>query len=612
MLRLRSFITLCIDSIASLFACDSLIEIALIFLLLGSGIITVSLVVYATRLEGRAGIAPMAVVFTGIAIWSFAYVIELSAESFDMRLTAAKVSYVGIVLIPGSWFVFALEYTGRRRWISKRLILALTIAPLIALTAVWTNDFHHLRWTGTVIHRTEQSYWIEFKGGPFFWVHSIYSYNLLLVGMGLVFREAIRLPGKLRKQGFALIFVTLTPFFGSMLHVLGISPFGIIDPAPITALISSLMMIVIVRRLKLLQVLPIGREVIMKNFRDGMIIVDENSVIVDINQTAEQIIGLTLNDVVLKNAKEIFGDRGTFTSFDFTSTLGLEHGVHIDPVLGVNGLHYHPVVSNIDDGSDRMLGRLVIFRDISDRMEVEKQVAEARSQFLSTISHELRTPLTVISAFADILVSNREQILGEKQIQQVSAIQRSSRNMNALISDLLDVSHSDGGRLTIEPVEFELTQVIRDIEINTQNQLDAKNQQLLIEMNHRELYLVADELRFIQIVTNLVTNASKYSAIGKTINLDLDVLRSGIRLSVADEGIGISTEDMSKMFTPFFRAENAETRSQPGTGLGLSIVKSVVELHDGEIEIDSVFGVGTKVTFWIPGLIDKTVDQAVA
>jgi len=553
------------------------------FLLLVSGIVAVSLVAYVSRLGGRAGIAPMTALFVGLAVWSFAYIFELDGLSLDTRITAAKISYFGIVLIPGSWFVFALAYTGKHRWLSKRLMSTLTVVPIVTLASVWTNEFHGLYWSDIVTHETGTGYWVDFESGPLFWVHSAYSYVLLSLGIGLILQGALMLPGKMRKQGIALAFGTLAPFSGSVFHVFGISPFVTIDPAPIASLMSA-----------------------------GMIVVDENSMVVDINQTAEQIIGLTLDDVILKNVQEIVDYRSESDRFDFTVILGSESESDEAPVLGKNGLNYHPSVTAIDDGSGRIIGRLIVFRDINDRIQIEKREAEARSQFISIISHELRTPLTSIAAFTDVLLRNKQQNLVPRQLKALSSIQRSTGNLNELISDLLDVSKSNGGNMTIDPSEFEVVHAIQEIETSTAKQIKEKDQKFVANLSQSDVFLVADELRFVQIVTNLVTNASKYSPENTTIVLNMEVAEAGVTISVVDQGIGISKEDLARMFTPFFRAANTETRSQTGTGLGLAIVKSLVELHGGTVNIESELGVGTTVSIWIPGLVGPSEREAAA
>jgi len=344
----------------------------------------------------------------------------------------------------------------------------------------------------------------------------------------------------------------------------------------------------------------------------GMIVVDENSMVVDINQTAEQIIGLTLDDVILKNVQEIVDYRSESDRFDFTVILGSESESDEAPVLGKNGLNYHPSVTAIDDGSGRIIGRLIVVRDITDRIQIEKREAEARSQFISIISHELRTPLTSIAAFTDVLLRNKQQNLVPRQLKALSSIQRSTGNLNELISDLLDVSKSNGGNLTIDPSEFEVVHAIQEIETSTAKQIKEKDQKFVANLSQSDVFLVADELRFVQIVTNLVTNASKYSPENTTIVLNMEVAEAGVTISVVDQGIGISKEDLARMFTPFFRAANTETRSQTGTGLGLAIVKSLVELHGGTVNIESELGVGTTVSIWIPGLVGPSEREAAA
>jgi signal transduction histidine kinase len=114
----------------------------------------------------------------------------------------------------------------------------------------------------------------------------------------------------------------------------------------------------------------------------------------------------------------------------------------------------------------------------------------------------------------------------------------------------------------------------------------------------------ADQDRIEQVLTNLISNASKYSGEGKTVDVSAEAQGSRLWISVTDHGIGISKEDQEQLFTSFFRAANKETRSVPGTGLGLVIAQSLVELHDGEVFVESDTGIGTTVKFYLPGYMD--------
>lgn len=225
-------------------------------------------------------------------------------------------------------------------------------------------------------------------------------------------------------------------------------------------------------------------------------------------------------------------------------------------------------------------------------LELEK-INDAKSQFLSVVSHELRTPLTSIIAYAELLERNVHGNLNEKEIAQATVINKSAMHLKFLISDLLDVSRVESGNLSLEMSRFEIGDVIGDVVDQFEPVLAEKEQQLEVHVARESIELHADRSRIVQIVSNLVENASKYSPPKTVITVDVHRRGNDVLVSVTDEGIGISAEDQKQLFVPFFRANSDLTRTEPGTGLGLALVKSIAELHGGSVSLESEPGKGS-------------------
>ncbi|MEX0762747.1 MAG: ATP-binding protein [Dehalococcoidia bacterium] len=234
-----------------------------------------------------------------------------------------------------------------------------------------------------------------------------------------------------------------------------------------------------------------------------------------------------------------------------------------------------------------------------------QRVNEAKSAFLSTVSHELKTPLTSMLAFTDILRRNRQSNLDGKQLQQLEVIRRNGRRLTLLINDLLDLSRIESGSLSLEPTDFDARELVTELVESFEPIVGAKNQQIHAEVPDEPLLARADRDRITQVVSNLISNASKYSTDDKSIEIKLWGSDDRLYVRVRDHGIGISKADQKKLFTSFFRANNDETRSVPGTGLGLVIARGIVEMHGGEVCIDSQPGRGATVEFYIAGLLPE-------
>ena len=228
------------------------------------------------------------------------------------------------------------------------------------------------------------------------------------------------------------------------------------------------------------------------------------------------------------------------------------------------------------------------------------RVNMAHQQFLSVVSHELKTPLTAITAFADILARGKQQDLTERQAKQIGVIQRNSRRMADLVEDLLDTSRIHADTIQLELAQFDASLLFAELVENLDPTLAGKRQTLRAELPPGDVKVLADRRRLGQAISNLLSNASKYSGPGSGISLRVSVRGRVLYIAVADQGIGISPEDQRRLFKPFFRTDNPAALSVPGTGLGLFLVKSLVELHEGEISVESEPGVGTTVRMEIP------------
>jgi signal transduction histidine kinase len=231
-----------------------------------------------------------------------------------------------------------------------------------------------------------------------------------------------------------------------------------------------------------------------------------------------------------------------------------------------------------------------------------QRLNEAKIQFLSTVSHELRTPLTSMLAFASLLKRNKDDNLTEKNLRQLDIIDRNGRRLNVLIQDLLDVSRMDMGNLALEPSEFDMVETVNDLAESFVPIYEAKQQTLHVDMQGSEHLIYADKNRVAQVLTNLLSNASKYSPESKRVWLNVTSAGDHLEFEVRDEGFGISEENQKEMFTAFYRVDTEENRSIEGTGLGLVIAKGIVEIHGGQIEMDSKVGVGTSFKFQIHDL----------
>jgi signal transduction histidine kinase/DNA-binding NarL/FixJ family response regulator len=230
-------------------------------------------------------------------------------------------------------------------------------------------------------------------------------------------------------------------------------------------------------------------------------------------------------------------------------------------------------------------------RDVSERARLER----VKSDFVATASHELRSPLTSIKGFVELLA--RSEALGDREREFVTVILQSTDRLVDLVNDLLDVARLEAGKMEVHPRLFDLGEIVHEVATLMRPRIEEKGQRLEVRVPQGLPRALADPVRVRQIVTNLVSNAHLYTDEGGTLTVSAAREESGLAVSVADTGRGMTEEELDHVFDRFVRREDGAG----GTGLGLSIVKSLVDLQRGTIEVQSEPGEGSIFTVRLPG-----------
>jgi K+-sensing histidine kinase KdpD len=245
-------------------------------------------------------------------------------------------------------------------------------------------------------------------------------------------------------------------------------------------------------------------------------------------------------------------------------------------------------------GTDEWL-KVSLLEENTDR----KLIQHLHSYFLANISHEFRTPLASLIASIEILLDEAGYLSPAEMGELLSSIQLSANGLQTLIDNLLASTTIEVGHFTIRPRRIEINQVIGETVRVMQPLLDRREQSLMLTQPLRLPEVSADAGRLTQVFINLLANASKYSPLGQTIDLDLEQKDRELVVSVADRGPGIPDEERLSIFQRFVRLDN-EDREQYGAGLGLSVAKAIVEGHGGQINVEARPGGGSVFWFTIP------------
>ncbi len=238
--------------------------------------------------------------------------------------------------------------------------------------------------------------------------------------------------------------------------------------------------------------------------------------------------------------------------------------------------------------------------------EVAETAARAKSEFLASMSHELRTPLNGIIGFTEFLVDGRPGPLNVKQKEYLEDVLNSGRHLLQLINDVLDLAKVEAGRIELHPESFPLEKAVREVCSVATPIAQKKNIEIEISVAPELNDVCLDQVKFKQVVYNLLSNALKFTDAGGSV--EIQCAPKGMRqfkLSVKDNGIGIKPEALSRLFKEFEQIDSGVSRRHEGTGLGLALTRKIVEMQGGSVSVASEFGKGSTFTVILPMIYQK-------
>jgi len=335
---------------------------------------------------------------------------------------------------------------------------------------------------------------------------------------------------------------------------------------------------------------------IVTSVPDGLIVVDMDNQIILVNLRAEELFRCSYEDCIGTPLASIIHDPSMHKKMEEALQQQL-NDLRFDVMQIASDLQSSVSLqirtSILTDKQGKSVGMIFLIHDISQEREVERM----KSEFITTAVHELSTPLTAIFGFSEFLLDNPE--LGETEKQEfLTIINEKADFLSGLVGELLDISRIESGKPLALQKEPYSVQELFERPIQHLHQLSAEHQ-ISIELDSPEVELLADKEKIWQVMENLCSNAVKYSPVGGEVKITGQASEKNYRVTVSDQGIGLTKDQTSKVFEKFYRCNQTDT-SVGGTGLGLTIVKHIVESHDGQIWIDSELGQGTEVHLVLP------------
>ena len=360
-------------------------------------------------------------------------------------------------------------------------------------------------------------------------------------------------------------------------------------------------------------------ESIWQNLENGIMIIDaETRTIIDLNPAAIMMIGGSKEEIVGRNCQGFMCPADICPILDKNETLDRSErvlvradGTHVPILKSVSSIDFNGRIALLENFTD--ISHIKKAEEQSRQLEMAEFANRAKSSFLATMSHEIRTPMNAIIGMTNIGLSAADE---NRKDYCFSRIEEASKHLLGVINDVLDMSKIEAGKFELSPSEFSYERMLhRVVNVNT-FRIEEKKQKISVIFDHRIPALIyGDEQRLAQVITNLLGNAIKFTPEEGVITIEAELLEEKkgecvIQCKVTDTGIGISEEQQSRLFETYQQAEAGTANQFGGTGLGLSISKSLIEMMDGKIWIESELGKGASFIFKIKAkIIEEKTDK---
>lgn len=513
-----------------------------------------SVAVYALLNRDSPGALSLSVLGTGSVVWLVSETGLLFADSTSEQLVLLTLIYTGVMMVVAAWGFFAIEFTGfdgRYASVAKWGLLGYVVIDTVL---IWGNPIH-----GEFIESIEPatSFWgMRETLGVAFYAHIALSYTVVLFGIILLLLLLYRSQALYEEQVYGLVAAMTVPWGTDIAYQLSLIS---IELTPLGITIGGLLLATTVFRFKFMEFSPVTQDTIIENIRDGVVVIDREQTVVDVNERAATLFGSNPDEMVGSHIDEFLNRIPAFEQ----AVGGFESASSVEEFDFAQDDRYFTVQPAVlEDHNERIVGCQYLIHEVTEQrryQELLEQQNEQLDEFASVVSHDLRNPL-------EVAISNLELTRTSDDISRLDAVADAHERMQSLIDEMLDLTRH-GQRVT-DTTCLSMDGVAREAWQN----VDSPAAELTVTDS---LDIRADHDRLLQLFENLFRNAVQHA--GEDVTVTVGPLDGGF--FVADDGPGIPPANRDSIF------DSNMTTAEDGTGLGLFIVDSIVTAHEWSIAV---------------------------
>lgn len=517
------------------------------------------------------------------------YLFEITSKTIEAARMAIRYEYIAgsAATVASVFFICEMFQINFRPWLRMAYISLF----VVTCSLVCTNDFHHLHYVSSSLEIRKHFSALQMEIGIVYFAHTTVMLMSMAVNIGIITAAWLRdakWKDDYKKYVLLVIAAAMPLVFWSVRFA---EPVKDYDFIPFGLFCVNGCFVLIIHFFHIFDVAESAKNEVLEGLEEGILVCDDEGNALYANTKLRGMFKRSN----FRNLAEILCEMDSTEEGDFC----------------IGDRLYSVIESEVYEGS-KVKGKTLCFIDVTQSREKEHELKElhqvamaannAKSNFLANMSHEIRTPINTILGMDELILREARDI---NVLEYAENIKSEGKTLMSLINDLLDFSKIESGKMELSEAEYSIASLIHDVVIMFS--IKAEEKGLEFHVNVAEdipTELFGDELRIKQILNNLLSNAVKYTERG-AIWLEVawkpqDGTMAELLLTVRDSGIGIHKEDMPKIFEKFKRLDSKRTGKIEGTGLGMSITAQLLELMNGEISIDSEYGIGSEFKARIP------------
>ncbi len=567
-----------------------------LWFLLASTVITTVLAVFAWRHRAVAGASPFAILMFLAALWALANGLEMAGTDLPTKLFWANVQYLSYVVIPVAWLALALQIGHQAEWLNRHNLALLLIVPMVIIVLVWSDSLHGLMRRNVYLDTAGPFPVISKTPGPWFWVNVAYGYALLMATLFLLLRIMWRAPSLYRRQAFTVMVSLLLPLTSSALYNFGLSPVPRHDISPAVFALSGLIVAWGLFRFRLFDIMPVARAQVVEGMEHGLIVLDGQDRVVDINPAARRLLGPKITDQALGQAA-----ADAFASWPELAELVADPAVNRSEFsIGMASAGSTPYrtlsfrISSLTNWRHRHLGRVIILNDITRRKATEARLAQQQQALAvleerERLARELHDSLGQVLGFVNVQAQATGALLAQGQIEQantcLSRLAEVATNAQADVREYIAATRA--ATASADGVLPALESLLQQFRLRC----GIETTFILQDSEKTLVFSPAVEVQLLRIVQEALSNIRKHA---RAHHVQVFITNQGdhAEVSLVDDGCG---------FDP-------TSHTAQGAGhFGLAIMAERAQSVDGRVEVRSSPDQGTRVTVCMPLAAEKHV-----